>query len=103
VIRVTVELLPGGDERRPQKIGEMKIWNQAATLPAASRYGFRYNSNGETVTGDDVAHRRSLNVFRLIQSVLNHSEPHPGYCHACHRENPEVPPDRVHPAVPSQP
>lgn len=91
MIRVTVDLCPGGDEQRALRIGWMKVWREHLEAKPTSRYTFRYSTKGSTSMGEGVEHRRIDDVFVLLRAVLNHSEPTPGYCHTCHRMNDEQP------------
>jgi len=77
VIRVTVDLCPGGDESRAEEIAWMKIWRSHPEPKDVSSYDFRYSTKGVTRFGEGVSHHRIDDVFCLLRAVLAHSEPKP--------------------------
>lgn len=83
MIRVNVEIWPGGDPARREAIAGMSVWNETYPEPD-STYGFRYATRDGVFAGAGVAHRRADDVWKLIRAVLNHSEPDPEYCKNCH-------------------
>lgn len=98
-IAVTVVPAGGGPE---QRIAWMEITNKGLTPEAAAEeakydtinpggerfYDARWNDGrGRTSFADKVRHRRSGTVWDLVRAVLNHSEPQPGYCSSCGRQD----------------
>lgn len=74
MIRVTVTLVPLGDETRAREIASARIWNDASGTRAVGNYGYelaeagpsgRFQARGR-VTGFD----RSMSVFFLLGLVL---------------------------------
>lgn len=82
MIRVTIDLLPGGDEGRKRTLHVIEIWNDlVGTLRNQKRgnYGYRIgksNRRGWAKQGRiEGFPRMSLNAVRLLQRVLNDAYP----------------------------
>jgi hypothetical protein len=77
MMRVTVEIWPGGDVDRAYAVAYIDIWNVSELAPVSDyRYECRLEG-GPPVLGDIVGHRRSDGWAPLVRRVvadLNKSE-----------------------------
>lgn len=75
MIRVTIELVPFGDDTNSSTIGTLEISNRNELFDGMHLYDVAYmltEISGEVKNGNaQVAHERKRNVFRLIGSVLD--------------------------------
>lgn len=74
MIRITVELVPGGIEERKRVLGIARIWNTMTGTTTKGNYRFEiFAPTGRKVrTGGIVGFpRRSQNVWRLIKRMLD--------------------------------
>jgi hypothetical protein len=76
MIRVTIELWPGGDKSRARHLGHADIWNTGdhPEHPRKGNYGAKFfrasgQHNGRTATVTNHA-RNGLTVFALLRKVL---------------------------------
>jgi hypothetical protein len=73
MIKITVELLPHGDESRKRKLGEMRIWNTLTGTPTKGDYKFSIwlKRNKAWRTGEYHGFpRKRKNVWFLIKKCL---------------------------------
>lgn len=71
MIRVTVELVPFGDENKAKVIGSMRIWNDLTGDREISNYGVSLTEESGKVHSKEVKnHIRQEGVWRLIRRAL---------------------------------
>lgn len=80
MIRVTVELIPHGDESRKSTIGTMTIANDGTGEGAISNYDYaidtaRYGIDISHSYKGKASHYRERNVWHLIRRVLTQAIP----------------------------
>ncbi len=76
MIKVTVEIIPNGEESKKEKISEVFITNTSVRSPLGSN-GFLYDYDGwlseneysELELSDRVHHERHKNVWWLVRNV----------------------------------
>lgn len=81
MIRVTVEIVPGGDEARARQIGMLEIGNQSG-LAAISDYAVRVTTQDENEKRVKVlgvyGHRRSDGFWPLVAMAASRAAPSSG-------------------------
>lgn len=73
MIRITVELLPLGDEKRKRTLATARIWNDGSGSPWLGSYGFDLRGkNGCLMRQGFIGEfrRRDFSVWWLIAAVL---------------------------------
>lgn len=72
MIRVTVDLVPFGDESQSRKIAEMIIANDGSGDSEWGNYVYAFKDNYTDPTSGSVAdHYRPLGIWPLVKRVLN--------------------------------
>lgn len=80
MLRVRLEIVPGGDERRAKEIGRLNIANRS-DLAEVSDYTYECwpgpeERGGDVWGGTLRGHRRSEGALELLRKILNqHAEP----------------------------
>lgn len=69
MMRITVEIWPGGDKEQARTIGELDIWNKSE-LASVSDYGYALDAEGLVVKGEVRRHVRSDGWVPLLERVL---------------------------------
>lgn len=70
MLRLTLEILPNGDESRRQVIGELDVWNVSDLAPM-SDYAYRLQGGGTPERAGHVrSHPRKRGAWELIWRVL---------------------------------
>lgn len=78
MIRVTVELLPGGDPSRAESIGDMFVWRQHGAQQSISHYAAAVHIKDHYVRSvGGIAHRREDDVWALLRRVFDQGVPCP--------------------------
>lgn len=74
MIRVTVEIFPGGDVSRGREMAEIEIWNETHTTPWAYYVWeakiAKVEGEGVTHHKGDVRHTIAMGWARLVELVL---------------------------------
>ena len=73
MIRITVEMLPGGDESKKHLLADADIFNDGSGSPWLASYGFRLRgANGRVMRAGHVGEfkRAQFHVWWLIAAVL---------------------------------
>lgn len=76
MIKVTIEILPFGNEKNRTKIGELNIYNTGVKKEdrnkeyILSQYNVDANINGQTINRD-VFHNRNNNIVFLLERVFS--------------------------------
>lgn len=82
MMRVTIAIVPGGDESRARNIETLYVWNLSALAPV-SDYAYSFEdprpalSRGESLKhvadGFIVGHERSEGAWALTRKILTHA------------------------------
>ena len=79
ILRVTVEIVPFGDEDEKYEISRLEIFNKGHAEFGHCEYGvIEINKERETagLHTKDVLHRRDLGAWQLIKKVIEELEIH---------------------------
>lgn len=77
MLRITIELVPYGNEDLAREIGQVKIINDGSGDHKYGNYTYELSDDTNTITnptsikGTLKEHYRLQSVFRLLQAVLN--------------------------------
>lgn len=72
MLRITVELVPFGDDRYSKKIGSMLIANDGSGNGCVDNYAWTAEDDrGNSIEGKLEEHDRSMSVWNLIGKCLN--------------------------------
>ena len=75
VLRVTLEIVPFGDEGEAIEISRFDIFNKGQAEFGHCRYGvIEINKDGAGLWNDEILHRRNLGAEALVKKVLAHRE-----------------------------
>lgn len=78
MLRITVELWPGGDHTRAETVASMDLWNDLSGTTRLGNYeasaileASPWNKQGEKRGGKVTGHDRSLPVWSLVVKMLH--------------------------------
>lgn len=75
MIRVTIDLIPFGDEHKKEQIGQIEIGNIGRWSDDMHKYSYNgwylLHGNKRNVVGDDILHCRAFPVLTLLSAVLS--------------------------------
>ena len=74
MLRVTIELVPGGVEERTRTIEQMTIAN-ISDLADASDYDFAITDHGTVLFGRLKGHKRRDGAWKLVYAILDGVDP----------------------------
>lgn len=88
MLRVTIELIPFGDEDFKKEVGQMEVWHEShfPDEEGGYRYGYKLDNVAPFIKGGELnkevlpakgeiwGHDRKKNVWSLIKSILNKVE-----------------------------
>jgi hypothetical protein len=73
VLRVTLEIMPFGEEDKKRQISRFDIFNKGPAEFGHYRYGvIEINENEAGLWSKEVLHRRDLGAEELVRKVLEH-------------------------------
>ena len=76
MLRITIELVPYGQEEFKREIGKIIIYNTGTGDHAYGNYKYEVvDDSADSIKGTLVGHNRMQSVFKLLQSVLNKALP----------------------------
>ncbi len=73
MLRVTLTIVPFGDEEKSREINRFDIFNKGHAEFGHCKYGvIEINEQGAGLWDDEILHRRDLGAEKLVQKVLEH-------------------------------
>ena len=72
MIRIDLDLFPGGSEDGRENLGHIKIWNDGTGSKTKANYCYRVMKNGRQKAEGRIEKfpRQQRDVFRLLQCVI---------------------------------
>lgn len=72
MIKISIEIWPGGDESRKEEIAKGMIANDGTGTKEVGNYVYSLHSTKRHIKGRLQGHNRNLDVLELLRMVLNH-------------------------------